>query len=309
MSVVGFWEPEATSRGGIGQTIELKPDGSILMATAVIVGSAYRVDGGRLFVAEDSKALAAATSGVPFTVTGNLLVQTDPTGGEVRKDRLPPGLGTNPSLVGSWRYRHYTGAIAFERYTDDGRLLFRLPMTSNAGCYRTDGASISIVTPGVDRSMQYVVGGDRLTLRTTDGKSSTYRHAEPWYPRDQLDYQPPKTVEDSRNAADEPIRVTGVELTAQPSEYKGRCPTTIAFRGTVTVEGGPGTITYQFARSDGAVAPVQTLTVAVPGRKSVETTWQIWRQPEPTFEGWQRLIILTPARVESRSAGFTLTCR
>ena len=191
-SVVGFWESETTSRGGIGQSIELKANGELLSSTTVIVDQIYRAADGKLFIGDSAKTLTEAKDGTAFNVTKDLLVQTDQTDGEIRKKRLGGQVqGTSP-LVGAWQYRHYTGAIAFERYTEDGRFLFRLPMTSQHGCYRATSDSVSLDTAGRKSTMQYTLAGASLTLRSADGKSYAYRRAEPWYPRDRVDYQPPK---------------------------------------------------------------------------------------------------------------------
>jgi hypothetical protein len=193
-SVAGFWESEGTSGGGIGHTIELKADGEILMSTTVMVDEVYRVRDGRLFVAMTAPDLAARTDGVPFSIIENVLVQGDAQG-QVRKERLGTRPEASTALVGAWRYRHDTGAIAFERYAPDGRFLFRLPMSSDLGCYRTDGGSLGIAAAQVSNSMKYAVVDGKLVLRKADGEPHTYRRADPWYPRDQLDYQPPKTDE------------------------------------------------------------------------------------------------------------------
>lgn len=191
-SVVGFWESETTSRGGMGQSIELKANGELLSSTIVIVDQIYRAADGKLFIGDSSKTLTEAKDGTAFNVTKDLLVQTDQTDGEIRKERLGSlAQGTSP-LVGAWQSRHYTGAIALERYTEDGRFLFRLPMTSQPGCYRATSDSLSLDTAGRKSTMQYTLVGPTLTLRSADGKSYAYRRAEPWYPRDRIDYQPPK---------------------------------------------------------------------------------------------------------------------
>jgi hypothetical protein len=181
-AVVGFWEPESTSRGGIGQTIELKASGELLSSTTAMVDQVYRTADGKLFI---------AGSGAPFKVTKNVLVQTDEKGDEIRKERVGGQAAGKDPLVGAWRYRHYTGAVAFERYTEDGRLLFRLPMTSQQGCYRATGGALNLDVDGRTNTAQYTVAGTRLTLRSADGKTYAYRRAEPWYPREQIDYQPP----------------------------------------------------------------------------------------------------------------------
>jgi 2-polyprenyl-6-methoxyphenol hydroxylase-like FAD-dependent oxidoreductase len=190
---VGFWESDTTSRGGIGVAIELGADGTFLMSTTVMVEQLYRVTDGKLFMADSAAALATTTDGRPFTVTADTLTHADGRGSEIRKERVgaPPAAGASP-LVGVWRYRHFAGAIAFERYAADGRLLFRLPLTSEQGCYRATGSSLSIATPQTDTSMQYsVTGQDKLVLKAREGETFSYHRAEPWYPRAQIDYQPP----------------------------------------------------------------------------------------------------------------------
>jgi hypothetical protein len=182
-AVVGFWESESTSRGGIGQTIELKASGELLSAMTIMVDGVYRTADGKLFVAE---------GGAPYKVTKDALVQTDDKGDEIRKERVGGQAEGKDPLVGAWRYRHYTGAIAFERYTEDGRLFFRLPMTSEHGCYRATNDSLSLDIAGRTSTAQYTVAGTTLTLRSADGKTHAYRRAEPWYPRERIDYQPPK---------------------------------------------------------------------------------------------------------------------
>src|SRR5262249_20052136 len=192
-SLIGFWESEATSQGGIGHTLELKADGKLVTSFTVMVDGVYRATAGSLFIAENAKALAEATEGTRFTITQNLFVLTDSDGQDIRKERLGVQPRANTPLVGDWRYRHDTGAIAYERYTDDGRLLFRLPMGSRQGCYRAASGSFTMNTLQVNSTMQYTLASGRLTLREGAGKSSAYRRAEPWYPRDLVDYQPPTT--------------------------------------------------------------------------------------------------------------------
>jgi len=192
-SVVGFWESEATSRGGIGHSFELKSNGDLLSSTLVMVDQVYRVADGKLFTAETPKALNTVTNGMTFKIAKDLLVQSDADGGEIRKERLGAQVGAGGSLTGAWRYQHYTGAIAFELYTADGRVLFRLPMTSDEGCYDAANGSVTLATPKGKNTMQYTLDRATLTLRNVSGKPHAYRRADPWYPRDQPDYRSPKT--------------------------------------------------------------------------------------------------------------------
>ena len=191
-SLIGFWESETTSQGGIGHSLEMKENGELVTSFIVMVDGVYRTTAGSLFFAENAKVLAETTEGAPFTITQNLLVQRDSDGQEIRKERLGVQPRASTPLVGDWRYRHYSGAIAYERYTDDGRLLFRLPMGSWRGGYRAAGGSLNMHTPKVNSTMPYALASGRTTLRGETDKSSAYRRAEPWYPRDLVDYQPSK---------------------------------------------------------------------------------------------------------------------
>ena len=63
-------------------------------------------------------------------------------------------------------------------------------------------------------------------------------------------------------------------LSANPANYNGKCPTVIAFNGTISARKA-GRVQYKFIRSDNAFAPVQTLEFAGPGTKPVNTTWTL----------------------------------
>ena len=98
------------------------------------------------------------------------------------------------------------------------------------------------------------------------------------------------------------LLVTGIVITVDPNTYTGACPTTVNFWATITTN-GPGTITYRWERSDGSLAPVQSITFASAGEQTVSTTWT-----RGAGTGWQRLHVLTPRDAVSNQTDFTLTC-
>ncbi len=93
------------------------------------------------------------------------------------------------------------------------------------------------------------------------------------------------------------------ELKAIPESYSGACPTTITFRGKITVT-APMTVKYKFIRSDGAIAPEQTLVFSAPGSKAVSTSWTLGK----TFSGWQAIQIISPEALKSNQASFSINC-
>jgi len=97
-------------------------------------------------------------------------------------------------------------------------------------------------------------------------------------------------------------RITAT-LSAHPTSYSGKCPTTIEFRGKITVT-RPGKVQYKFIRSDGAFAPVKTLTFKKAGSKEVSTTWTIGK----SYSGWVAIHVLYPRDVKSNKARFKIQC-
>ena len=196
--LVGLWESEQVSKGGIGHTLEFKSDGSYVEAATVIVDMRYRFDNGKLAVFEPQSSpdmIKDSASEVIFEGNGHVLKGAD--GPTVRKERLgnTPSNGSLP-IVGAWRYRHYTGGIAFERYSPDGGMQFRLPMTSSTGCYTIEKDHIKIVQNNRKATIPFKLNGGQLALENTSKPSSCYRkeQAGAWYPRETIDYKSPQSL-------------------------------------------------------------------------------------------------------------------
>src|SRR4051812_13001858 len=144
LELAGFWESRNTSKGGIGHTLELRKDGTFVEATTVIVDSTYHVSGDRLLLDAMSEDQTIARDGVEFRVEGDLLIAKAPDGPEVRKQRVGKAEPGSPPIVGIWRFRHDTGAIAYEKYGADGRVSLRLPLASSTGCYKVQGDRLAM---------------------------------------------------------------------------------------------------------------------------------------------------------------------
>jgi hypothetical protein len=151
-------------------------------AFTVGVDLAYRLERGRLLTAGDAAALAAEKDGPRVEIQGSTLVVTDAKGATIRKERVGPVEEASRPLVGVWRYKHDTGPIAYERYTPDGRVLFRMPLSSNRGCYVLSGGTLTVDAEGA-RPATFTprLAGESLELRR-EGKDTRYRRAPAaWY--------------------------------------------------------------------------------------------------------------------------------
>jgi hypothetical protein len=182
--IVGLWESTETSRGGIGHAFEFRPDGTFVDAVVVMVEIPYRVTGDRLVLGEEppaGKPDTRQTTSIRFE--GDALLQTGPDGSVLRRERQPGGAKTS-RVLGDWRYCHYAGVIAYDRFTESGKMLLRLPMRSSTGRYLVAGDALTLSKPSQpDVQLKAEVRDGKLVVSGSDGKRAEYRH-EPsgaWY--------------------------------------------------------------------------------------------------------------------------------
>jgi len=106
------------------------------------------------------------------------------------------------------------------------------------------------------------------------------------------------------------FRIVEVFLRADPFNYEGPCPVKIVFSGRISVAGGSGTVSYKFLRSDGALAPVQSIHFNEPGSKKITNTWTLGAAT-PRFQpysGWQAIQTFDPVESQSQKASFNIHC-
>ncbi len=96
--------------------------------------------------------------------------------------------------------------------------------------------------------------------------------------------------------------VTAVTTNVNPPSAN-TCPAIFVFSSIITTN-GPGTIRYQWERSDSTASPAQTLAFASAGTQAVTTQWNLGA----STTGWARLHILSPNDLTSNNAAFTLAC-
>jgi hypothetical protein len=189
--LVGLWESTSISKGGIGNNIEFRIDGSYIAAVTVLVDLRYEVKNGRLYTGKNTGEPVSYEAGTEIKVENNALVLIGHNGEKEVRKRISPGKAD--SVVGKYKYRHYTGAIAYEQFTADGVMQFRLPMQSTRGCYLVTGNAVKVIPPDQEaKTLQYKLSTGRLVL--VDQKNpSTYKRVKDgaWYESGNIDYKPP----------------------------------------------------------------------------------------------------------------------
>lgn len=179
--LVGKWDSERRSMGGIGNVMEFKADGSFTATIAAMVDLRYSVTGQDLKTSfEDPNTHKIEETTVRIRFDGDTLVQQAAQSGEkeVRMKREHRGEGDDPPIVGTWSYPHYTGLPAYVTFTRDGRQLFRLPMRSERGTWSATALALTTtLASGARASYQYRIDKGVLTLTDDGGKEFTYRRA------------------------------------------------------------------------------------------------------------------------------------
>jgi len=195
--LVGRWESQRVSQGGLGHVMDFRSDGSFVQATAVTVNMHYTVSGDRLTISENANAKPSPKGAIRFHVDGSTLTQTASDGSSTKAERVGAAEKNAPALIGVWKYRHYTGGTAFERYMKDGNMLFRLPMSSASGCFLVDSKThdVALTAPdGMTKTFHFELAGDELRLPGgQDGHGYQRSSFGPWYEIDHIDSPAPKS--------------------------------------------------------------------------------------------------------------------
>lgn len=100
--------------------------------------------------------------------------------------------------------------------------------------------------------------------------------------------------------------VTGVTVTVTPPAFTGNCPKTFVFTGKITTDSGD-MVSYGWKRSDGAVHPIKTIEFTRPGTKDFTYNWTVGTDGK-SYSGWVVLETISPNKMTSNKATFTLKC-
>jgi hypothetical protein len=119
----------------------------------------------------------------------------------------------------------------------------------------------------------------------------------------------PSAAQPTPVPAGKAAKVIGAKLEAIPREYRGPCPVTITFKGSIETA-GPSTVKYVFDRNDGATdtADRHFTLAAAPFHQAVDTTWSLGG-PGMHYAGWEQIRIVLPnAGFTSNKATFEIWC-
>jgi hypothetical protein len=193
--VAGLWLGEARSRGGLGNWIEFRPDGTAQWSFGAIVEGTYRVSGTSLWIAGGDP--PRETPAGRLQIEGDVAVRTLPAPPDApSRETLTPREqamfermakpiemrrvgtsrpGTAP-IVGTWQYTHPTGATAFETFTKDGEFVLRVQMQTADVTYTHTADGVRVKLPHGEESL--VFHGDALVSTPQQPENADGARAE-----------------------------------------------------------------------------------------------------------------------------------
>jgi hypothetical protein len=197
---VGLWESVWRGTGGAANSFELDADSGVTRFFLKAYDFQYEISGDSLFVEptlHDSLAPHADSvrrQAIHWSIKGDTLIRSQPGHTEWLARSGPAPAGPE-SIVGEWQSIRSTDAITingYQRYSEDGILEVRLPMSVKAGIYRRTSDSLVFYLRGNDTTKcTYLFRGDTLDISSTHANGTfTYSYLraslKSWYELEEL---------------------------------------------------------------------------------------------------------------------------
>jgi hypothetical protein len=164
-NLVGVWESADTTKGGLGAIYEFREDGGLVAGIGALVNLTYDPQDPNL---------------------QQLLPDSKVPGDESQPQKIMDGPAGSAPYVGVWKFRHYTGGIAYQWITDDGRILLRVPFPIPWSSYEVKGNKLLVFQKGCPRQEFLFKVTEKTLELTKPGKKkketiSLIRVTPTWY--------------------------------------------------------------------------------------------------------------------------------
>ena len=164
--LVGRWDAETRSTGGLGIWIELA-EGACQQTVGAMVDATWSLDGEGLTVS------IPVPSGPPIVQHGSVSFEgplvTQAFEGQPKRMTRHGAAPATPSIVGVWTYPHPAGGTAYEEYTPDGRMLFRLPIKTTSCRWTVEADRLERTVGKESTNSRWRIAGEPLTLEAETG--------------------------------------------------------------------------------------------------------------------------------------------
>jgi hypothetical protein len=146
-SLIGTWAADARTKGGLGAALLFADDQSVTSTFGALVDFSYELRDGVLRTTfTDEKGNPSTTSRVVRLAGDTLELESDDSDPAKRVNMARVGLPIDGghSILGTWRFQHYTGVPATWQYTSTGLALLSVLFTTKRGKFAVKNGSMTI---------------------------------------------------------------------------------------------------------------------------------------------------------------------
>lgn len=160
----------------VGRVVEFHSDGTYALFITAMDDYTYTVRKNKLTTIES---LDGTKETFPIVFDrGNLIVKNGNGRGSDRVMTRQSASNPKQPILGTWKFSHPTGATAFETFTKDGHMYFRMPLDVTPGTWSATSDHVTVQLSGKDaETSPYRIDGNILTI-TESGQPQRYRHAQ-----------------------------------------------------------------------------------------------------------------------------------
>jgi len=172
-ALIGRWDDDQRSRGGIGIAITFAEHGKCSKTTGVMVDGRWTFANLALTRTIPIGSDRSETAVIPVKFTGKGMIQS--IDGESRTLERIDDRGLETSVEGVWSYPHPAGGIAYEVYETGGRFLFRLPAVTEPCSWSSGGHLLQMTVNSIVTEFKWNVTQRRLTLESEGQRQVFHR--------------------------------------------------------------------------------------------------------------------------------------
>ena len=180
--LVGEWESEERSPGGVGELVEFRADGTVRQVSAAMGDATYKLSGEWLLTFwKDRESGKVSVLSNRVELEGLEMLQKDEEGNLVARMRRdgPEPRGGSP-IGGRWCAEDGPGLTTFTEFAPDGKMFVRLPIRAVTGRYWLSGTDqLAVELEGSSRrEFRFRVSDGVLLVTPQGGTERKFRRPE-----------------------------------------------------------------------------------------------------------------------------------
>jgi hypothetical protein len=180
--ILGQWESVARNKGGIGNIIEFKDDGTVTQISAAMSDATYSLQGEwlRLFYLDESTGKVNESDTLVELQGPDRFVEKADDGSEQSwSERIGARDSLTTPLVGQWCSVFLDTLTSYKEYTPTGKAFTRMPFVVLRGTWSVSGSDLTVRILGQpEAKYPFRIEGGQLVIKNKEGIDRAYKRSE-----------------------------------------------------------------------------------------------------------------------------------